>query len=89
VHVGPRATFDDAHRTVEAHVLGWPGPLAEGGAEYGWPLTLRLVSWLRGQARFGSVGELIEQMGRDCARAAEVLGRQAPEPARALQEAGA
>lgn len=69
IHVGPRATFDRAERTVEAHIPGWAGPLAEGGVEYGWPLRLEFTAWLRDQARFDSVASLIAQIERDVARA--------------------
>ncbi len=69
VHVGPRATFDAIERTLEVHVVDWAGPLAEGGAEYGWPIAVEMHDWLRGQARFASVAALCEQMARDIARA--------------------
>ncbi len=75
LHIGPRATFADAGRTVEAHILDWAGPIAEGADEYGWPLTLEIVAWLRGQARFDSVQELTDQIERDVARARQSLDR--------------
>ena len=68
VHVGPRATFDCVKRTVEAYILDWAGPIAEGAPEYGWPITVEFTGWLRGQARFDSVGALVAQMHRDVAR---------------------
>ena len=91
VHVGPAATFDKAERTVEAHIIGWRGSVAEGTPEYGWPLVLHLVSWLRGQVRFDSAGDLVDQMGRDVARAEELARRDGPAPAvnGTLQEADA
>ncbi len=89
VHIGPRATFNDARPTVEAHILAWSGPIAEGGPEYGWPLRLSLIAWLRGQARFESVPALVAQIERDVARTREVLAdAQAPLPV-AMQEASA
>lgn len=75
VHIGPRATFDSPKRTIEAHLLDWDGPLAEGAAEYGWSLTLDFVAWLRDQAKFDSVAQLVEQIQRDIARAREALER--------------
>ena len=75
VHIGPRATFDSAERTVEAHLVDWDGPVAEGQSEYGWALTLEFVAWLRDQARFESVPELVEQIRRDIARTRDLLDR--------------
>lgn len=68
VHVGTRSTFNDSTRTVEAYILDWKGPLAEGGSEYNWPLRLEINHWLRDQARFESVGLLVEQINRDVDR---------------------
>jgi riboflavin kinase/FMN adenylyltransferase len=68
VHVGPRATFDSSERTVEAHILDWAGPLAEGTDEYGWPLTIECTAWVRGQARFDSADALVAQIARDVSR---------------------
>jgi riboflavin kinase/FMN adenylyltransferase len=91
VHVGQAATFDKSERTVEAHIIGWGGPLNEGTPEYGWPLVLHMVSWLRGQVRFDSPGDLVDQMGRDVARAVEMARRDGPSgtACRTLQEADA
>lgn len=77
VHIGPRATFDSAQRTIEAHILDWSGPVAEGQGEYGWPLQLEFVSWLRDQAKFDSVHELMEQIERDIVRTRQLLSRDA------------
>lgn len=77
IHVGPRHTFDAPERTVEAHVVGWAGPVPEGGDEYGWTIRLRFIQWLRGQIRFAGVDALVEQMRRDLVRSAEVHARRA------------
>lgn len=87
VNVGKRPTFAGVQRTIEAHFLGL-GTSAGGGAgvegawrpvpgvaEYGWRVQLRFVAWLRDQVRFESVPALVAQLHRDCARAAEVVGR--------------
>lgn len=82
VHVGPRATFNSAARTVEAYVIGWPGPLAPpplgawpGAAEYGWTLRLQLLSFLRDQQKFEGIDPLVAQIRRDVARASEIADR--------------
>lgn len=69
IHVGTRSTFNDTTRTVEAHLLDWRGPIAEGASEYGWPLRLSFTHWLRDQVKFDSVGALVEQIKRDIERA--------------------
>lgn len=90
VHVGARATFGDSTRTVEAFLMGEIGgeggatgrmPVPQGGwaplpglPEYGWPVELEVVAWLRDQVKFESVEKLVEQMQRDCARALELVG---------------
>jgi riboflavin kinase/FMN adenylyltransferase len=82
VNVGERPTIAGATRTVEAHLIGVAGasptdawaPLP-GLPEYGWPLRLELVAWLRDQFRFDGLDSLKAQLGRDCLRAVEVVGR--------------
>jgi riboflavin kinase/FMN adenylyltransferase len=95
VHVGERSTFDDHHRTVEAHLIGAPtrrqrakegqAGVIEGLQEYGWGIELELVAWLRDQMKFESVAALVDQMKRDCGRAAEIIA--AERGRRAWQEA--
>jgi riboflavin kinase/FMN adenylyltransferase len=83
VHVGERATFDDARRTVEAYVLDWAGPLSDGwpgAAEYGWPLRIEFRAWLRDQARFEGVASLVAQIHRDVARTRRWLAGAPAEP---------
>jgi riboflavin kinase/FMN adenylyltransferase len=73
--VGTKPQFDGEVRTAEAFILGLTsepgGPNLPGLPEYGWPITIDIVGWVRGQMRFDSVERLVEQMGRDCARARE------------------
>ncbi|MFG0293249.1 MAG: bifunctional riboflavin kinase/FMN adenylyltransferase [Phycisphaerales bacterium JB050] len=69
IHIGPRATFDRMNRTMEVFVIDWNGPLAEGRAEYGWPISVRFRAWLRDQAKYDSAAELCVQMSRDVERA--------------------
>jgi riboflavin kinase/FMN adenylyltransferase len=70
ISLGRRPTFYvEAHASLlEAHVLDFDGDL------YDERVKVRFDSWLRGEARFGSVEALIEQMERDCDSARRVLG---------------
>lgn len=68
VNVGVRPTFGaDLHPLVEAFVLDFQGDL------YGERLTVEFVARLRGERRFESVAELVEQMHRDVATTRELL----------------
>lgn len=69
VSVGMKPTFTGTRRTVEAHLIGFDGPI---GA-YGWPLRLELVRWVRDQLRFSCVQDLVRQIGADTARCHEEL----------------
>lgn len=71
VHIGPRATFDRMNRTLEVFVIDWDGPVAEGHAEYGWDIAVRLTQWLRDQAKYDSAADLCVQMARDVRRAGD------------------
>lgn len=80
VNVGSRPTFNGSGRRAEAHLMQLG---AEWGAsrapslgnlpEYGWPLSLSFLAWLRDDARFESVESLVEQIRRDCDRVNRVL----------------
>lgn len=52
---------------LEAHLLDFSGDL------YGERARVRFVEWLRGEEQFPSVDALIEQIGRDCDAARNVL----------------
>jgi len=68
VNVGVRPTFgSDLHPLVEAFLLDFDGDL------YGDSLTVEFISRLRGEHRFESVAELVEQMHRDVDRTRELL----------------
>ncbi len=81
VNVGARPTFAGQERRVEAHLVGVSAragePSIPGLREYGWALTLRLAAFVRDQVRFESVGALVGQLARDCARVREVVERRA------------
>jgi len=80
--VGSKPSFPGGLRALEAHLLGWEGPLDL----YGWPATTHFVRRLRDQARYGSVETLVAQMRRDCARARRILAAVKP-PAPSLEPA--
>jgi riboflavin kinase/FMN adenylyltransferase len=61
VSIGSNPTFDGSQRTVEAWLLDFSGSL------YGEELALRDFRFVRGQQRFATVGELLEQMRADAA----------------------
>jgi riboflavin kinase/FMN adenylyltransferase len=75
ISVGTNPTFGEEPRSIEAHLLdperlnasdpAWRGPLAEGGEEYGWPMSLRVVSWLRDQIAYDRIDDLTDQIRRD------------------------
>ena len=60
VNVGVRPTFDTGRGLlVEAHLIGFDGDI------YGETLRIAFLERLRGEKRFDSVDELVEQMNRD------------------------
>jgi riboflavin kinase / FMN adenylyltransferase len=71
ISIGTKPTFHAAGRALEAYLLNAApdaGGCIPGLPEYGWQIRLTLSHWLRDQAKFGSVLELVEQMNRDCQR---------------------
>lgn len=79
VSVGRRPTFYDAADdpqvpVVEAYLLDFDGDL------YGEEGRVSFVERLRGEERFDRVADLVEQMGRDVARARAVLSRREADP---------
>jgi riboflavin kinase/FMN adenylyltransferase len=66
-YVGSSGTFGPGPVRVEVHLLDYPG----GEPLRGKWLVTSLVSRLRGDQVFGSVEELVQEMDRDRARAAE------------------
>jgi FAD synthase len=61
ISVGLRPTYysEGGHRLVEAYLLGFEGDL------YGERVRVGIGAWVRGQVRFESSQQLIEQMHRD------------------------
>jgi riboflavin kinase / FMN adenylyltransferase len=70
VNVGVRPTFKTGRGLlVEAYLLDYDGP-----EFYGAELRLQFLEHLRGERRFDSVEELVEQMGRDVEATARIAG---------------
>jgi len=69
VNVGVRPTFVTGRGLlIEAYLIDFDGDL------YGQTLRVAFAERLRGEKRFESVDELVEQMGRDAERAREICG---------------
>lgn len=66
ISVGSKPTFGGAQRTLEAHLVGFPGALDA----YGWPVEVRFTRWLREQWRFPGPDALVGQLRADVARVA-------------------
>ncbi len=81
ISIGVRPTFAGLDRRVEAHLLSDDGGKwtpAPGADEYGWPLRLELVAWVRDQVRFAGREALVAQIERDCRRVSELLSPREP-----------
>ncbi|MGH3102430.1 MAG: riboflavin biosynthesis protein RibF, partial [Thermoleophilia bacterium] len=69
VNVGVRPTFETGRGLlVEAHLIGFEGDL------YGQQLRIAFLERMRGEKRFDSVDELVEQMRADVAETSELAG---------------
>jgi len=68
VNVGGNPTFAEQARKIEAHLIDYSGDL------YGRSLAVEFVERLRDIHPFGSVQELIDQLGQDVARTREIVG---------------
>lgn len=77
ISVGTNPTFTTrGGRTLETHLLGVGGPgmlLAE--TEYGWPIRIRFLEWLRPQSKFDSLQALVAAISNDCERVARITAR--------------
>jgi len=70
VNVGVRPTFETGRGLlVEAHLIGFEGDL------YGQTLRIAFLERMRGEKRFESVDDLVEQMQRDLVVAREICER--------------
>jgi riboflavin kinase/FMN adenylyltransferase len=66
-NIGENPTFEGDSLSVETHLLDYEGDL------YDQEIKVHFVEHLRAEMRFGSPQELAAQIGRDVARAREVL----------------
>jgi riboflavin kinase/FMN adenylyltransferase len=67
VSIGVRPTFETGRGVlIETHLIDFEGDL------YGETLRIAFIERMRGEKRFDSVDELVEQMNRDVARAREI-----------------
>jgi len=70
VNIGRRPTVaGDPADTIEAHLVGWDGPLDE----YDWTLEIAFLAHLRDEMRFRDVESLAARIRRDVARAARLV----------------
>jgi riboflavin kinase / FMN adenylyltransferase len=72
VNVGTRPTVDGTDRRAEVHVIDSDGnPWMPDACfpAYGWPITVRLIGWVRDQMKFASVDGLVGQIERDVKKA--------------------
>ncbi|MEM7679575.1 MAG: bifunctional riboflavin kinase/FAD synthetase [Pseudomonadota bacterium] len=67
VNIGIRPMFEIPQAQVESFILDYEGDL------YGKILRVKPVQFLRGEAKFNSVDELVAQMEKDCMQAREIL----------------
>lgn len=72
ISLGTQPTFGGRVRLLETHLLDRDEDL------YGERMRVEFCEWIRGQQRYESVDELIEQMGRDVERTRQVLARRGP-----------
>lgn len=70
ISVGTNPTFDGVERTVEAYALD-----RDDLDLYGVHVAVEFAERIRGQVRFGSVEELIEQMNKDVSQARRELSQ--------------
>jgi len=68
LHQGPRPTFGEAARTIEAHLLDGPPDL------YGLEVKISWISRIRDTKTFSSPDELRQQLDHDFATTQQILG---------------
>jgi len=66
-NLGIRPTFTPPKELLEPHFFDFSGDL------YGQQIEVAFHAFLRGEAKFGSLDALMQQIGRDCEKAREIL----------------
>jgi riboflavin kinase/FMN adenylyltransferase len=66
-NLGVRPTFEPPKELLEPYFFDFSGDL------YGQEIEVALIDYLRPEAKFSGLDELVAQMDRDCARARELL----------------
>lgn len=67
INIGIKPMFEVEQADVESHILDFSGDI------YGKVLRVQPVQFLRGEAKFKSLDELIRQIDQDCAKARDIL----------------
>jgi riboflavin kinase / FMN adenylyltransferase len=66
-YLGTRPTFDDGQPVLEVFLFDFDGDI------YGRDIEVAFIDKVRGDRKFDSAGELVEQMNADCAKARTIL----------------
>ncbi len=72
--IGRRPTFDNGDRTIEVHILDFDQDI------YGCDLVVEFVRWLRPEARYEKLDDLVVQIRRDIDNAIGILDHEASYP---------
>lgn len=70
-NVGNNPTFGDVGTSIEAFLFDFDGDL------YDTELAVDFIEFIRGEVKFADKRYLVEQIGLDCRRALEILGKKA------------
>jgi riboflavin kinase/FMN adenylyltransferase len=72
-NIGNNPTFGDVGTSIEAFIFDFEGDL------YDTELTVEFVAHIRGEVKFADKRYLVEQIGIDCQKAREILGKRRPQ----------
>lgn len=68
-YLGTRPTFDDGQPVLEVFLFDFDGDL------YGCDIEIEFIDFIRGDRKFHSVGELVEQMDQDITKVRTILSK--------------